>query len=69
MKNKNSGFMGSIYQIIMAIIFAGVFLALLSRFDFDIIAMFEWILMGIWTMIITIADWFASLPMFQRITA
>lgn len=69
MKKKKGGITDAIGQIIIAIVFIGVFLALLSRFNWDIIELFYWIGNAIWKAILIVANFVAGNRSFQRLTS
>ena len=66
---KKGGLTSQIGRLVYFIIISAIFLALLSRFDWDIILMFKWILSGIWNIIITLADIIAGNKSFRQLTA
>ena len=66
---RRKGFIGQVISIISLIIWAGLFVALLKRFDWDIIALGSWILNSIWNLISSVADAIGGNDSFRRITS
>lgn len=69
MKKKTGGITGSISQLFTFVIVAGLLIALLARFDWDILAVLEWIGSFIVDAVLTVANFFAGNRTFQRLTA
>ena len=66
---KKSGFTDSLFKTFTFILGAAFFIALLSRFEWDIIAMFSWIVQGVWNIILTVANVIAGNESFREITS
>lgn len=66
---RRKGIIGNIYSLITFIIWAALFVALLSRFDFDIVRMVEWIVLFIWDIILRLANLISRNDSFRSITS
>lgn len=67
--SKKRGLTDSLFQTFTFILGVAFFIALLSRFDWDIIAMFSWIVQGVWNIILTVANIIAGNESFREITS
>ncbi len=63
---RRRGITGTITSLITFIILAGIFLAVLRRFDGDVVAAFQWIIDSIVNVITNIADRVSDMPWFRR---
>lgn len=68
MRRKN-GFIGQVMWLGSMIIWTALFVALLSRFNWDIIALAEWIVGFILDIIMSLADKISGNPTFQDVTS
>lgn len=64
---RRRGLFGNIIYIFGALVFVGIFLAVLAQFGGDLGAMFQWILDFTWGIIISVRDAVSSWDTFQRL--
>lgn len=67
MRRKRGGVFNNIFYILGALMFIGIFLAVLAQFGGDLGAMFQWILDFTWGFITSIRDAVGSWATFQRL--
>lgn len=65
---KKTGFLGSIQSIIITIVVIGLLWALLSRFNYNITDLAQWIWDGFWSAIKAVANFFLGNELFRNIT-
>lgn len=66
MRRRRRSASGSIFSIIIFIIVAGVFIAFIREFDYDVFAAFKWIFDWILDMIYRVADMFTDMDGFRN---
>ena len=59
--------MGRIFGIIGAIVAAGLILALLTVFNFNVVELFKWAWNGVWTLVKIVANFFLGNDVFNRV--
>lgn len=67
MNRRRRGLSGAIVSLIIFIILAALFMAVLRQFDGDIVEAFEWIFNWIADLINRVADKFSEMPGFRNI--
>lgn len=67
MNRRRRGLSGAIISLIIFIILAALFMAVLRQFDGDIVEAFEWIFNWIADLINRVADKFSEMPGFRNI--
>lgn len=67
MGRKKNTITGKIFSVIAFIVWFGLFIALLKRFDWDIMLLLEWFLSLFLELIDRISNWFLTSPTFQRV--
>lgn len=55
-------------NIVVGVLLAGLLLALLRAFDYNVIALIEWGINFVVKIVGTVADWFSGNQQFQEIT-
>lgn len=63
---RRKGVSGQIFSIIIFIIIAGVFIAFIREFDYDVFAAIKWIFDWILDLIYRVADMFTGMDGFRR---
>ena len=66
---RRQGVVGSIWQIISALVLFGILLAVLAQFGGDVGAAIQWVLQTMWNFVITVRDTVAGWLTFQRLFA
>lgn len=67
MRRRRGGIFSNIIYILGALMFIGIFLAVLAQFGGDLGAMFQWILDFAWGIITSVRDAVSGWETFQRL--
>ncbi|MEQ6896249.1 hypothetical protein [Microbacterium sp. KR10-403] len=58
-----------IFGLLGALLVSGLALALLTSFDWDLVALGTWIVEPITDLVTWVADWLLGLPLFQKLVS